>query len=97
MAVVPDENIDARPSDTSETELGASGPCDEGNSTDEFSKQPIEDTEAQLVELLQNHLSKRCRKLGLCANCGHDLRGSEARCPECGSAFGVDPPKSQGR
>jgi hypothetical protein len=33
---------------------------------------------------------RRCRRrarLGLCANCGYDLRGSTVNCPECGSVI----------
>jgi len=41
---------------------------------------------AACVGLRQPSRRKR-RKLGLCTNCGYDLRGSSEKCPECGAGI----------
>ncbi len=39
----------------------------------------------------------RRKKLGLCLECGYNLKGlTEPRCPECGTAFEMDRPRLQG-
>ncbi|MCH8052571.1 MAG: hypothetical protein IH895_00775 [Planctomycetes bacterium] len=40
-----------------------------------------------LPPLVQSYRRRERKKLGLCVNCGYDLRGSKDRCPECGSAI----------
>jgi len=37
--------------------------------------------------LIPRFREHRCKKRGVCASCGYDLRGSTDRCPECGRPF----------
>jgi hypothetical protein len=43
-----------------------------------------------LPELLVSRPAARRRRLGQCESCGYDLRGSDARCPECGTDIAAD-------
>jgi hypothetical protein len=40
----------------------------------------------RLIVLRRRRIVERRRAMGLCLNCGYDLRASGDRCPECGSA-----------
>ena len=35
----------------------------------------------------KQNLRRKRKKLGRCVKCGYDLRGSEERCPECGTGI----------
>ncbi len=37
--------------------------------------------------LLPLHRRRKRKKIGLCVKCGYDLRGSNDRCPECGTGI----------
>jgi hypothetical protein len=36
------------------------------------------------IRLRRSGIRRRRKRLGLCLNCGYDLRGSPGRCSECG-------------
>ena len=40
-----------------------------------------------LCQPLSQHRRRKRAKLGLCLDCGYDLRGSKEVCPECGVKF----------
>ena len=42
---------------------------------------------AGYLYLLPCRTRRKRKKLGLCLNCGYDLRGSSECCPECGTGF----------
>lgn len=45
-----------------------------------------------ILALTDAHKAERRRRLGLCAECGYDLRASPSRCPECGTVTGGSDP-----
>ncbi len=48
-----------------------------------------------LCRSLHRHRCRKRKKLGLCLECGYDLRGSGERCPECGTLVERDRPRLQ--
>ncbi len=48
-----------------------------------------------IVKIDKRNLPHHRQRLGLCKQCGYDLRGSKERCPECGAAIDAPTAKAE--